>query len=107
MHELNARSVNSPPPGSVPVTGRHLVRTHLREELREVAWDLIGRPDRDELTSDDLRQLSAEVEDAVEVVLEDLLQSLERALTPRVEALPLRARLQLANVRLRRQIGYD
>jgi hypothetical protein len=96
-----------PPPGPVPTVGRSVAVTRLREELREVAWDLVGRPARDELSDEDLQRLADELDDAVETVLSELVGTLERDLQPRVESLPLRARLRLANLRLRHQLGYD
>jgi hypothetical protein len=95
---------------AVPVTVHRSVsgaRSRLALELRGVAEDLAGRVDRDELTFDEEFRLSDALDDAVESVLPQVLFLLEESLTPRVEALPLHARLTLARARGRREYGLD
>jgi len=82
-------------------------RTRLAQELRVVAADLAGRVDRDELTLDEELRLNSAVDDAVESVLPEVLELLELALTPRIEALPLRTRLTLSRARSRHEFGLD
>jgi hypothetical protein len=107
MQELKSRPIDSPPPGSVPVIGYQRARTHLRQGLRDMARDLVGRPDRDELDPEHRLHLEAEVEAAVEQVVGSASAALERELAPRVQALPLAARATLASVRRRRDLGID
>ena len=77
--------------------------TRLELELREMADDLAGRLDRDELSREDEELIEAAVVAALPVVFEVL----DRELTPRLEALPLKARLTLARARRRRDYGLD
>jgi len=86
------------------VTG---TRSRLAFELRVVAEDLAGRVDRDELTLEEEIHLNDALDDAVESVLPQVLELLEVALSPRVEALPLHARLTLVRARGRREYGLD
>jgi hypothetical protein len=88
----------------LPVSG---TRSRLAHELRGVAEDLAGRVDRDELTLDEEIRLHEALDEAVETVLPEVLELLEVALTPRVEALPLHARLTLVRARGRREFGLD
>lgn len=93
-----------------PVTVRPAgsgTRSRLALELRVVAEDLAGRVDRDELTFDEELRLSDALDDAVESVVPQVLEMLELALTPRVEALPLHTRLTLVRARGRREYGHD
>ena len=95
---------------AIPVTVHRSVsgtRSRLALELRVVAEDLAGRVDRDELTFDEEFRLNDALDDAVESVLPEVLDLLEQALTPRVEALPLHARLTLTRARGRREYGLD
>jgi hypothetical protein len=100
-------------PDPVPVRSIHasvharLVTAHLREELHDLAWDLVGRPERDELAPADRQRLQAEVDIAVEQVLATTITDLRADLTDRVEALPVSIRVPLANVRRRRDLGFD
>lgn len=87
-----------------PVSG---IRSRLSMELRVVAEDLAGKVDRDELTFDEEMRLNDALDDAVESVLPQVLELLEQALSPRVEALPLHARLTLTRARGRREYGLD
>jgi hypothetical protein len=82
-------------------------RCRLALELRLAAEDLAGRVDRDELTFDEEVWLSDALDEAVDAVLPQVLELLEVALSPRVEALPLHARLTLARARGRREYGLD
>jgi hypothetical protein len=95
---------------AIPVTVHSSLsgtRSRLALELRVVAEDLAGRVDRDELTFDEEIRLNDALDDAVEAVLPQVLELLEVALTPRVEALPLHARLTLTRARGRREYGLD
>jgi hypothetical protein len=95
---------------AIPVTVHSSVtgaRSRLALELRVVAEDLAGRVDRDELTLDEEIRLNDALDDAVEAVLPEVLDLLEFALSPRVEALPLHARLTLTRARGRREYGLD
>ncbi len=83
------------------------VRSRLSMELRVVAGDLAGNVDRDELTFEEEMRLNDALDDAVASVLPEVLDLLETALSPRVEALPLHARLTLARARGRREYGLD
>lgn len=87
-----------------PVSG---IRSRLALELRVVAEDLAGKVDRDELTFDEEMRLNDALDNAVESVLPQVLNLLEDALSPRVEALPLHARLTLTRARGRREYGLD
>ena len=82
-------------------------RSRLALGLRIAAEDLAGRVDRDELTFDEEIRLRDALDDAVEAVLPQILELLDVALTPRLEALPLHARLTLTRVRGRREYGLD
>ncbi len=82
-------------------------RTRLALELRVAAEDLAGRLDRDELTMDEEVRLSDALDEAVDAVLPDIFELLDVALTPRLEALPLHARLTLTRARGRREYGID
>jgi hypothetical protein len=90
---------------SAPVTqGCH---SRLVLELREMAQDLAGRLDRDELSREDEQLRADAVDAAVLAALPDVLDVLDRELTPRLEALPLHTRLTLARARRRRDYGLD
>lgn len=95
---------------AVPITVRPTVagsRSRLALELRVVAEDLAGHVDRDELTFDEEMRLNDALDNAVESVLPQVLEMLELALSPRVEALPLHARLTLTRARSRVEYGLD
>lgn len=95
---------------AIPVTVHASVsgiRSRLSMELRLVAEDLAGKVDRDELTFDEEMRLNGALDDAVESVLPQVLELLEASLSPRVEALPLHARLTLTRARGRREYGLD
>jgi len=95
---------------AIPVSVHSAVtgdRSRLALELRVVAEDLAGRVDRDELTFDEEYRLNNALDDAVEAVLPQVLELLEVSLSPRVEALPLHARLTLTRARGRREYGLD
>jgi hypothetical protein len=82
-------------------------RTRLELELRDMADDLTGRPDRDELSRDDEELIGDAIDAAVLAALPTVLDALDAELTPRLEALPLRTRLTLARARRRRDYGLD
>lgn len=90
----------------------------LAADLREIAHDLVGRPELDELSMDEQLRLAAEIDRVVANVLEERsiagAKAPERAgprlaelLSPRVEALPLHLRVTLANARRRQLLGID
>jgi hypothetical protein len=82
-------------------------RTRVELQLREMAGDLAGCLDRDELSRDDEELITDALEAAVAAALPAVLDALDRELTPRLEALPLKARLTLASARRRRDFGLD
>jgi hypothetical protein len=82
-------------------------RTRLELELRAMADDLVGRLDRDEVSRDDEERIGDAIEAAVLAALPTVMDALDRALTPRLEALPLNTRLTLARARRRRDYGLD
>lgn len=80
-------------------------RSRLGLELREVAHDLAGRVDRDELTPQEELALADALDAAVDAALPQVLDALDRELTPRLEALSLHIRLGLVRARGRREFG--
>jgi hypothetical protein len=80
-------------------------RSRLALELRIVAADMAGRVDRDELTFAEESLLEDAVEAAVAAVLPQVVDALDDALTPRLESLPLHARLTLSRARGRNEYG--
>ncbi|OGO57817.1 MAG: hypothetical protein A2V85_11290 [Chloroflexi bacterium RBG_16_72_14] len=86
-------------------------------ELREVAHDLVGRPEHDELSADERARLELEIREAVGAVMAHpasaptgaatIAQRLTAELSPRVEALPVHLRVALANARRRALLGVD
>jgi hypothetical protein len=95
----------------IPVTERpprpRGPRSRLELELRQIADDLAGRPDRDELDRAEEELIDEALDSATLAVLPVILEALDRELTPRLEALPLHTRLVLARVRRRREFGLD
>ena len=81
--------------------------TRLELELRQMADDLAGRLDRDELSREDEELIAEAIDAAVVAALPVVFEVLDRELTPRLEALPLKARLTLARARRRRDYGLD
>ena len=82
-------------------------RARLELELREMADDLAGRLDRDEVAAADEERIVEALERPMPAALPVVLEVLDRELTPRLEALPLNARLSLARARRRRDYGLD
>jgi hypothetical protein len=82
-------------------------RTRLQLELRDVAEEITGRVDRDELSRSDEEDVTEAIDAAVAAALPDVVAALDRELTPRLEALPLATRLTLAQARRRRDFGLD
>ena len=82
-------------------------RTRLELELRDVAEEIAGRVDRDELSRTEEQRVAETVDAAVAAALPDVVAVLDRELTPRLEALPLATRLTLARARRRRDFGFD
>lgn len=80
-------------------------RSRLALELRVVAADMAGRVDRSELTITEELLLADALEAAVAAVLPQVVEALDDALTPRLESLPLHARLTLARARGRSEYG--
>ncbi len=86
-------------------------------ELREVAHDLVGRPEHDELSADERARLELEIREAVGAVMAQppcaapgaatIAGRLTAELSPRVEALPVHLRVALANARRRALLGVD
>ena len=66
---------------------------------------MAGRVDRDELTFAEEILLADALEAAVAAVLPQVVEALDDALTPRVESLPLHARLVLSRARGRHEYG--
>ena len=103
MLELRARI----PAADAPNRAVRGPRTRLELALHEIADDLVGRLDRDELSRADGELIAEALEAAVRVALPEVLEVLDRELTPRIEALPLNTRLTLARARRRRDYGLD
>jgi hypothetical protein len=82
-------------------------RTRLEIQLREIASDLAGCLDRDEVSRGDEELIAEALDAAIAAALPYVLEALDRELTPRLEALPLRTRLTLASARRRRDYGLD
>lgn len=99
-----------PPPasryGCTPARAAALGACTARE-LRELAYDLAGRLDRDAVDRNEERAIDEAVEAAVIAVLPQIVDALDAELTPRLEALSLRARLALADARRLRALGLD
>jgi hypothetical protein len=72
-----------------------------------MADDLAGCLDRDELGRDDEQLITDAMDAAVLAALPFVLDVLDRELTPRLEALPLKTRLTMARARYRRDCGLD
>jgi hypothetical protein len=79
----------------------------LAHELYELAGDLAGRPDRDELSRDEERRLGQELDEAVAAVLPYVIDALEAELRPRIETLPPHTRVALVRARERRALGLE
>ncbi len=82
-------------------------RSRLELELREMADDLVGRLDRDELSRADEERITEAIDAAVAAALPEIVAVLDRELTPRLDALPSHTRRTLASARRRRDIGLD
>jgi hypothetical protein len=82
-------------------------RSRLELELRDVADEIAGRLDRDELSLAQEQLVADAIEAAVAAALPDVVAVLDRELTPRLESLPLDTRLTLARARRRRDFGLD
>jgi hypothetical protein len=82
-------------------------RSRLEMELRAVAEDLAGCPDRDELTLDEEILVAEALDEAVAAAIPAVREVLDRELTPRIEALPIGTRLTLARARRRLEFGVD
>ena len=95
------------PVATAAIVARSRSRSRLALELRAAAEDLAGRVDRDELSIDEEMRLGDMLDEAVESVLPLILEALDDALTPRLESLPLHARLTLTRARGRREYGLD
>jgi hypothetical protein len=86
-------------------------------ELRDVAHDLVGRPELDELSADERVRLELEIREAVGAAMAlppsaardggTIVERLTAELSPRVEALPVHLRVALANARRRALLGVD
>lgn len=82
-------------------------RSSLALELRALAEDMAGRPDRDELTTVEEDALAGVIDAAVAAILPRVGEQLEAELMPRIESMPLHARMALVNARQRRLFGLD
>lgn len=82
-------------------------RSSLALELLVLAEDIAGRPDRDELTAAEEAVLAEVLDEAVAAILPRVCMELEAELGPRIESLPLHARMALVNARQRQLFGLD
>jgi hypothetical protein len=82
-------------------------RSGLELELHVLAEDLAGHLDRDELSRADEERLADALDAAVAAVMPAVIETMDRELTPRLEALPLSARLVLSRARSRLEFGVD
>lgn len=103
-----------PPPPSRPgsdrrssLAGASVLRSCTARELRELAYDMAGRLDRDAVDRADERAIDDAVEAAVVATLPQIVDLLDTELAPRLEALPFRARLALSDARRLRDLGLD
>jgi hypothetical protein len=98
-----------PPPRPVSAAGppRPFQRSSLALELRVLAEEMAGRVDRDELTIAEEEVLAVALDETVEAMLPRICVDLEAELGPRIESLPLHARVALVNARRRRLLGLD
>jgi hypothetical protein len=97
-----------PPPGAG--LDRRVVpgpRSCLGHDLRDLAEDLIGQVDRDELRADEAAELARVLDEVVLASLPQVAGLVAAELGPRIESLPLHARLALANARERRRLGSE
>jgi hypothetical protein len=107
---LDARRRFTVPVATVATPPARVVRgsrSRLEIQLRAIATDLAGCLDRDEVTREEEELIAEAVDAAISAALADVLDALDRELTPRLEALPLKARLTLARARRRRDYGLD
>jgi hypothetical protein len=88
-------------------TSAELSRGCMARELLELARDLAGRLDRDAVGGPEEAAIDEALEATVTTVLPRIVRMLDAELTPRLEALPLRARLALADARRVRAMGLD
>ena len=99
-------------PQPTPDPGEHVrevpgPRTCLGLDLRELAEDLAGRVDRDELSSAEAADFADVLDGVVITVLPQVADLIAAELGSRLESLPLHARLALANARLRLETGAE
>ncbi len=81
--------------------------TCMARELLDMAHDLAGRLDRDALDEASELAIDEALEATVAAVLPRIVDVLDAELTPRLEALPLRTRMVLADARRLRELGLD
>ena len=79
----------------------------MARELLDLARDLAGRLDRDAVDQASERAIDEALEATVAAVLPQIVDVLDAELTPRLEALPLRSRMALADARRLRELGLD
>jgi hypothetical protein len=114
---VRARPLQPDPRPSAP-PGSRLPGWRAAGELREIAYDLVGRPEHDEVSPDERERLALEVDEAVAAVLaadapgsdaslRGLAARLAAELSSRVESLPVHLRVALANARRRNLLGVD
>jgi len=79
----------------------------MARELLDLARDLAGRLDRDAVDEASEHAIDEALEATVAAVLPRIIDALDAEITPRLEALPLRARMALADARRLRDLGLD
>jgi hypothetical protein len=79
----------------------------MARELLDMARDLAGRLDRDAVDEAAERAIDEALDATVAAVLPRIIGVLDAELTPRLEALPLRTRIALADARRLRDLGLD
>jgi hypothetical protein len=82
-------------------------RPRLELELRDVANEIVGRLDRDELSLAQEQLVIEAIDAAVVAALPEVVAVLDRELTRGLDALPPATRVTLARARRRRDRGLD
>ncbi len=90
-----------------PTSHQPGTRSPLALEIRALADDLVGSTDRDAMTLEEEALVAEVIEEAVAAALPRIVDVVDDELTPRLESLPLHARLALAESRRRGQLGLD
>jgi hypothetical protein len=111
--DAGAREPRSPLPNTPGV-----LDAYPTAELHQLAYDLVGRPELDELSPDEQLRLAHEIDGVIARMRAErriagrsapasAASRLAELLSPRVEALPLHLRVTLANARRRQLLGID